>query len=113
MSKRRLQFNISALKFEDDVHDYILKLSESKRLAAWIAKHAEAEIRRNGTSTGGSACGDQVVLEELREIKQLLLGCSVRKNESAAEGKQPVIQQISSESMLSQSIAEDDLDYGF
>jgi hypothetical protein len=110
MSERRNQFNIGAQHFSDEVYQFIVQLSKKKKLSAWMAKCAEDEIRRNGTPMGNPA-GDQV-LNELREIKALLMNSSIRYMEPALTGQAAVIQKISSE-MFTQAIDEDDLNYQF
>ncbi len=110
MSERRNQFNIGAQHFSDEVYQFIVQLSKRKKLSAWMAKCAEEEIRRNGTPMGNPA-GDQV-LNELREIKALLMNSSFRYMEPALTGQASVIQKISSET-FTQAIDEDDLNYQF
>jgi hypothetical protein len=111
MSKRRTQFNISAVAFSVDVYEFILQLSESRRLAAWLAKQVEAELERNGAPSG--VASHELLLKELREIKEMVSGCAIRAiPHSEPEDGKAVIQKISSNG-IAQSIPETDLDYQF
>lgn len=109
---RRDQFNISALKFTDEVHDFIAKLSRTRRLSDWIAKHAEADLRRTGALTGVETASDSIVLKELQTIKELLLqgGCQFRSTPVTTE-ETPTIQKISTDLLI--NTIEEDLEYQF
>lgn len=109
---RREQFNISALKFTDEVHDFIAELSRTRRLSEWIAKHAEEDLKRTGALTGEETASESIVLKELQSIKELLLqgGCQFRSTPVTTE-ETPTIQKISSELLL--NTIEEDLEYQF
>src|SRR5690606_31821313 len=98
MTTRRDQFNISALKFSDDVHDFLAHLSRTRRLSDWIAKHVEDELKRKRALTGerSACCAD--LMQEIQTIKQILLqGTFQTHTLSDTDQDQSVIQKISSE----------------
>lgn len=109
---RRAQFNISALRFSDEVHDFLERLSTERKLSEWLAAQVEMDIRHNGMPTGTCSCNK--VMDELKEIKQLLVsGCfKPYQNELEVEGSKPIIERVSSDS-INQTILESDLEYGF
>jgi hypothetical protein len=109
---RRAQFNISALRFSDEVHAFLEKLSMDRKLSEWLATQVELEIRHNGMPTGSYSCSN--VMDELKEIKQLLVGGCFKpyQVDIEVEEPKPVMEQISSDS-INQLILESDLEYGF
>ncbi|WP_138753516.1 hypothetical protein [Paenibacillus sinopodophylli] len=109
---RRAQFNISALRFSDEVHAFLEKLSSERKLSEWLAEQVTTAIRRNGMPMGCVSCSN--VSYELKEIKQLLLsGCLIAHSKVVeVEQRKPVVTQISSDS-INQLIDENDLAYGF
>lgn len=113
-SERSKQFNISALKFSDEVHDFIAELSRTRRLSDWIAKHAAEDLKRTGALTGDLAAYEGNIMQELQEIKQLLLqgGCQFISISKPTDVQLPVIQKISND-QLTHTIDEEDLNYNF
>ncbi|MGO4697698.1 hypothetical protein AB4Z50_25765 [Paenibacillus sp. 2TAB26] len=109
---RRNQYNVSALKFTDDVHDFLEHLSTSRELSEWVAQQVKQEIGRIGTSTGTCSCSK--VMDELKEIKQLLISGCNKSSQEEPEDKESktAMKQISSDS-INQLIVESDLEYGF
>lgn len=110
--KRRNQFNVSALKFTNEVHDFLEQLSTSRELSEWVARQVKQEIGRKGTSTGTCSCNK--LMDELEEIKQLLIsGCyKLSQEEPEVIESKTIMKQISSDS-INQLIVESDLEYGF
>lgn len=111
MSDRRPQFNIGAQHFSDEVYEFVLSLSKKKKLSAWIAKHAEDDLRRNEAPMGNK--GNNQVLDELREIKAMLQRGSFQHRELPSNEVQAVIQKITSDEPIVQMIDASDLDYNF
>ncbi|RJX40958.1 hypothetical protein D3P09_02770 [Paenibacillus pinisoli] len=110
---RRDQFNISALKFSDEVHDFIAQLSTSRRLSDWIAEQVEEELKRKGAPTGIAQTQHYVdIMNELQSIKQLLKLGDFQQSPHIEQEKQPVIQLVSSNE-IANLIPENDLEYGF
>lgn len=114
MTTRREQFNISALKFSDDVHDFLAELSRTRRLSDWISTHVEEELKRKRALMGDRSTCCAELMEEIQSIKQLLLQGSFQSQllQGDWEKEQPVIQKISSDE-IHQAIDETDLNYNF
>lgn len=115
MTTRREQFNISALKFSDDVHDFLAELSRTRRLSDWISTHVEEELKRKRALTGDRAACCTELMEEIQSIKQLLLQGSFQTqaySQGTLEEDQPVIQKVSSDE-IHHAIDETDLNYNF
>ncbi|MGG4145661.1 hypothetical protein ABEW34_21425 [Paenibacillus algorifonticola] len=101
---------MSALRFTDEVHDFILKLSASRKLSEWMARHAEQDLRENN---GSDKYSNNEIMLELREIKQLLHGSNHSLQQRQGSPKQElVIEQISS-FKVQELIPEEDLEYAF
>lgn len=109
--KRREQFNISALKFNDEVYRFIEEKSKHRQLSDWISEAALKEIRCQGASTGEPT--SQEVLNELKDIKHMLrqLECTARAKPLEASPTS-IIQQVSND-VVHHLLDESDVSYDY
>lgn len=115
--KRRKQFTIKTSRMSDEVYEFFEQLSRKGEFTRFIIQCGEEELKKT------KGCDDKqpldVILEELQEIKSLILSkhihfssaSKIKENQEEQELEEGIV-KLSSDFIVS-SLDDDDVDYNF